>query len=114
MLPGAGAVGAVVIARRRAGRITRSRWRAALRAAAPSGDWRRIGSALRLVGLLAVNVPGFPVPKLSTKYASGVQMALVASGIPNLTESMSEEEMDQWAYRRIMTKLSAKVHGEEG
>ena len=68
---------------------------------------------LEMVGLLAVNVPGFPVPKVATKYASGVQFALVASGIPDLTESMTEAELDQWAYRRIMTKLAAKVHGEE-
>lgn len=78
-----------------------------------SGDWRRIGSALRLVGLLAVNVPGFPVPKLSTKYTSGNQLALVAAGMPNLRVQMTEDELDQLAYRRIMEKLSRQVHGKE-
>lgn len=77
-----------------------------------SGDWRRIGGQLRLVGLLAVNVPGFPVPKLKTKYTSGQQLALVAAGMPNLTETLTEDDLDQIAYRRIMDKLSARVHGE--
>jgi hypothetical protein len=75
-----------------------------------SGDWRRIGGQLRLVGLLAVNVPGFPVPKLSTTYVSGQQLALVAAGIPQLTEALTEEELDQWAYARVMAKLNARVH----
>jgi hypothetical protein len=30
-----------------------------------SGDWRSIGGALDLVGVLVVNVPGFPVPALA-------------------------------------------------
>lgn len=76
-----------------------------------SGDWRRIGGQLRLVGLLAVNVPGFPVPKLSTTYANGQQLALVAAGIPQLTEQLTEDELDQWAYSRIMSKLAERVHG---
>jgi hypothetical protein len=78
-----------------------------------SGDWRRIGGNLRLVGLLAVNVPGFPVPKLKTHLTSGQQLALVAAGIPQLSESLSEEELDQWAYRRVLKTLSRQVHGEE-
>jgi hypothetical protein len=76
-----------------------------------SGDWRRIGGQLRLVGLLAVNVPGFPVPKLSTAYANGQQLALVAAGVPQLTESLTEDELDQWAYSRIMLQLAQRVHG---
>jgi hypothetical protein len=77
-----------------------------------SGDWRSIGGKLRLVGLLAVNVPGFPVPKLRTKYTSGQQLALVAAGMPDLRESMTEEDLDQWAYRRVLTKLAQRVHGK--
>lgn len=77
-----------------------------------SGDWRRIGGQLRLVGLLAVNVPGFPVPKLRAKYAQGSQLALVAAGMPNLHEALTEEDLDQWAYSRVMAKLNTRVHGE--
>ncbi|MFH8805231.1 hypothetical protein ACH4F6_37775 [Streptomyces sp. NPDC017936] len=78
-----------------------------------SGDWRRIGGSLRLVGLLAVNVPGFPVPKLKTHLTSGQQLALVAAGIPQLHDGLSEAELDQWAYRRVLQSLSRKVHREE-
>lgn len=78
-----------------------------------SGDWRNIGGHLRLVGLLAVNVPGFPVPKIRAKYTSGHQLALVAAGIPQLTEGMSEEDLDQWAYARIMSKLGSRVHRKD-
>jgi 2'-5' RNA ligase len=45
-----------------------------------SGDWRRIGGQLRLVALLAVNVPGFPVPRPRARVASGDTQALVAAG----------------------------------
>lgn len=78
-----------------------------------SGDWRRIGGQLRLVGLLAVNVPGFPVPKLRTTYAAGQQLALVAAGMPALSEQLTEDELDQWAYSRVMAKLNARVHRGE-
>lgn len=78
-----------------------------------SGDWRRIGGSLRLVGLLAVNVPGFPVPKLETHLTSGQQVALVAAGIPQLHDGLTEAELDQWAFRRVIESLSRKVHGKE-
>lgn len=38
---------------------------AALAASALSGDWRRTASGLELVAALAVNVPGFPIPRIS-------------------------------------------------
>src|SRR5690606_31571051 len=34
-----------------------------LRASSLSGDWRPIGGALELVAALAVNSPGFPIPR---------------------------------------------------
>lgn len=54
---------------------------AALRAAPLSGDWRRIGGSLELVAALAVNSPGFPVPRAQGLVASGQMYALVASGV---------------------------------
>lgn len=52
------------------------------RAGALSGDWRRIRGNLELVAALAVNTPGFPIPRLSLA-ASAVegQTALIAAGI---------------------------------
>lgn len=43
----------------------------ALRASAPSGDWRVIAGNYELVGILAVNVPGFPVPRTLAASAFG-------------------------------------------
>jgi len=48
------------------------------RAAPLSGDWRRIGGTLELVGALAVNVPGFPVRRVTTLVASGEPVAFIA------------------------------------
>jgi hypothetical protein len=53
----------------------------ALRASALSGDWRRIGGHLRMVALLAVNVPGFPIPRVTTAMQDDKQVTLVAAGI---------------------------------
>lgn len=52
-----------------------------LAAAALSGDWREIGGNLELVAALAVNVPGFPVPRVGLAASAGEQVALVAAGV---------------------------------
>lgn len=75
-----------------------------------SGDWRRIGGALRLVGLLAVNVPGFPVPKMRARVASGEPQALVAAGRPTVAGGLSAEESERQAVRVVMRMLSRRVH----
>jgi hypothetical protein len=51
----------------------------ALLASDVSGDWRRIGAGLELVGLLAVNVPGFP----KLREHEGLVASLVASLSPS-------------------------------
>ena len=53
----------------------------ALRSATLSGDWRTIAAGLDLVGALAVNVPGFPIPRLQVSAAGGRPTSLVAAGI---------------------------------
>ena len=50
----------------------------ALRASAPSGDWRPVGGSLELVAVCQVNVPGFPIAR--ALMASGQVVALVAAG----------------------------------
>lgn len=75
-----------------------------------SGDWRRIGGQLRLVGLLAVNVPGFPVPKMRARVASGQPQALVAAGRPTVGGGMTQGELESWATRIVMRMLSRQVH----
>ncbi len=81
-----------------------------------SGDWRRIGGALRLVGLLGVNVPGFPVPKMRARVASGAAgeektvKALVAAGRPTVAWGRSQVDVERDAVRIVMRMLSRRVH----
>ncbi len=51
------------------------------RSAPLSGDWRRVGNALELVGALSVNVPGFGVPRPHGKVKNDELLSLVASGV---------------------------------
>lgn len=54
----------------------------ALRASAPSGDWRPINGNLELVAICQVNTPGFPVARAMV--ASGELTALVAAGASHM------------------------------
>lgn len=65
---------------------------AVLRASSVSGDWRAINGALELVGILAVNTPGFPVPKARAGLVAGAQVSLIASGLCGCeNEELSDE-----------------------
>lgn len=56
----------------------------AIRASAPSGDWRPIQGNLELVAVCQVNVPGFPIAR--ARVASGQMYALVAAGASYLAQ----------------------------
>lgn len=62
----------------------------AIRASAPSGDWRPINGALELVAICQVNVPGFPIPR--GMVAGGELISLVASGAGSLYMLRQENE----------------------
>jgi hypothetical protein len=69
-----------------------------LRGATVSGDWRGVDGNLELVALLAVNVPGFPVPRPRAIIASGEYedgepdvLSLTAAGIVGLTSAEEAE-----------------------
>lgn len=71
--------------------------RMALGAAALSGDWRRLGGNYELIAALAVNVPGFPIPRTTIAASGANQYTLTAAGIvqqddtPSLSESIRKE-----------------------
>jgi hypothetical protein len=46
-----------------------------------SGDWRRIGGNLEMVGALHVNTAGFPIPRARLLTAAGVEQSLTAAGV---------------------------------
>jgi hypothetical protein len=74
-----------------------------------SGDWRKFGGKLRLVAMLAVNVPGFGVPRLTTGVQGGHQMSLVAAGIvPDAEQLAWQRERDAIA---VMKERLAKDVG---
>ena len=79
----------------------------ALRASAPSGDWRPIKGSLELVAVCQVNVPGFPIAR--ARVASGQVMALVAAGASTLARLKSDPVADLAA--RI-TKLEQLENAE--
>ena len=60
----------------------------ALRASAPSGDWRPINGNLELVAICQVNTPGFPIARAMV--ASGEMSALVAAGASRMYELQQE------------------------
>jgi hypothetical protein len=64
----------------------------ALRASAPSGDWRPINNTLELVAVCQVNVPGFPIAR--TMVAGGQMTALVAAGASTLAK-LRDSKVDQ-------------------
>lgn len=61
--------------------VTDEQRRTLMAAGGISGDWRSIGGALELVAGLAVNVPGFPVPRAALAASGGHQESLVAAGV---------------------------------
>lgn len=74
----------------------------ALRASAPSGDWRPIKNSLELVAVCQVNVPGFPIAR--ARVASGQVMALVAAGASVLAQLKSDP----------LAELNARIADLEG
>ena len=89
----------------------------ALRAAPLSGDWRRVGSSggLELVAALAVNTPGFPIPRTAGLVAAGRMMSLVAAG--TVTErDIAAARPAAWLApedARALARLAAKQRATE-
>lgn len=92
-----------------------------LRATPLSGDWRRIGTNLELVAALAVNVPGFPIPRPKGMVASGHMTSLVATGmVPQQTDdgqptAASTEGLngDDIAYLKRMARRAQEQDREQ-
>ena len=87
----------------------------ALRASAPSGDWRPIEGRLELVAVACVNTPGFPIAR--TLVAGGQVMALVAAGakpIAELRVDPTEERLralEVIEFGREKARAAARIKG---
>lgn len=92
--------------------------RRVLRASPLSGDWRRIAGSLELVAALAVNVPGFPIPRPKGLVASGELSVLVAAGMlapskviaPGLPGAFSASDLK---YLKRILERERKVERDE-
>lgn len=79
----------------------------ALRASAPSGDWRPIGGSLELVAVCQVNVPGFPIARAMV--AGGQVMALVAAGAHEMAMLRTDISGQFSAKARLLSELNSSV-----
>jgi hypothetical protein len=79
----------------------------ALRASAPSGDWRPINGSLELVAVCQVNVPGFPVAR--AMIASGKVLALVAAGANYMAMMKSNVVSSLVAKADLLGQLSSSA-----
>jgi 2'-5' RNA ligase len=90
-----------------------------LMAAPPSGDWRAVNGQLDLCAVLAVNVPGYPVPRARVASGAPEPVALVAAGATRPASSFGPDglDLDDFADRvsaRILTALKAAAPPEDG
>jgi hypothetical protein len=79
----------------------------AIRASAPSGDWRPIRGSLELVAVCQVNVPGFPIAR--ARVASGQVMALVAAGAATLAKMKTDPISELTARVNKLEQFGAPV-----
>lgn len=94
----------------------------AFKASTLSGDWRQIGGEYELVAALAVNVPGFPIPRLALAASGGRLTALIAAGIipreEKVEEPFSAKEFakavrQEMAFQERTSKAKAKYRSKE-
>lgn len=77
------------------------------KAAGLSGDWRAIHGNLELVAALAVNVPGFPIPRPAARVASGSPVALVAAGVMSPPRASGAVVLD---YGTLADAIAERMH----
>lgn len=79
-----------------------------MRGAKMSGDWRSIGGELEMVAVLAVNTPGFPIPRPALAASAGRQTALVAAGVVP-----DPEPIEHFTAREIVTETLRQIREDE-
>lgn len=78
-------------------------------ASPPSGDWRRFGRDLELVGALCVNVPGFNVPRAMVRREDGLVASLIVSHPAPLRASVGTFDMDPAVARRVAARIASSI-----
>jgi hypothetical protein len=81
-----------------------------------SGDWRRVGGNLEMIGCLSVNAPGFPTPRFATDEGGRTALTAAPSVRPasrpmrTRSEGMSQAQIASF----IQTQISKEVVAELG
>lgn len=85
----------------------------ALRAAALSGDWRDLGAGLEMVAALAVNVPGFPIPRLALAASGAHTDAVVGISPVRQPEVATVEALDvKSLVSEVIQEMNARAEHE--
>jgi hypothetical protein len=97
----------------------------ALRAAAPSGDWRTVAGNMELIAAHSVNVQGFPVPRVGVGIKNRTQVSLVAAGsftaepepdtqfdVEDFADKVAAAIEARSARRSRMALLAARIGGQ--
>lgn len=93
-----------------------------LQAATLSGDWRTIGGKYDLVAALAVNVAGFPIPRMQVSASAEGTTSLVAAGVvlprerfqfdaTTMAKDVYNETMAIGRRASLRRQLAARVRG---
>lgn len=82
------------------------------RGSAISGDWRKINGKLELVGLLSVNVPGFPIEAMVASGADEVIETMEARGLYNSVTDEMESLVAAGAISDECTTCGSSVDGD--
>ena len=80
----------------------------AARASKLSGDWRRVGTSMEMVAALAVNVPGFRIPRLAAGMLGERQVSLVAAGVVAPEQTEPQQAVLDGVQAREMARLVAE------
>lgn len=84
---------------------------ATLRSAAISGDWRQIGAGLEMVAALAVNVPGFPIPRVALAASASTDYALVAAS--PVTQPAPAGEVSSMSVKEIASAVLDEMEARQ-
>jgi 2'-5' RNA ligase len=86
----------------------------AARASKLSGDWRKAGSNWEMIAALAVNAPGYQIPRVAAGIVDGEQISLVAANVVvhdtiPVPEHFDTELLADQIVARIEARQKAKV-----
>lgn len=84
----------------------------ALLAAPASGDWRPIDGQLEMVGVLAVNVAGYPVTRARVASGHDGPVALVAAGATRPASDFGPDGLDLKAFAKMVAAELAGLLGD--